>query len=76
MMVRTTYEILLSGPLPPELADEFADMAHAETPAETVLVTEAIDQSELEKLIARIRDLGLELRELRRAPDPEQPPEG
>ena len=65
---RTTYEIHLSGPLPPELADDFADLRRIDTPAETVLRTPRIDQQTLDELIARIRDLGLELRELRRAP--------
>lgn len=67
-MTPTTYEIRLRGRLPAGLADDFDDMGHVDTPAETVLLTAAIDQEELAELIGRIRDLGLELRELRRAP--------
>lgn len=66
-MSRTTYEIHLRGRLPADLADDFDDMAQVETPTETVLLTTAIDQKGLHELITRIRDLGLELRELRRA---------
>lgn len=70
-MTRTTYEIHLRGHLPPELRERFADVKKLEAPAETVLLTQAIDQRGLDDLIARLEGLGLELLELRRSAKPE-----
>lgn len=64
---RTTYEIHLRGHLPPELTGRFGDATELEAPAETVLVTQAIDQRGLDDLITRLEGLGLELLELRRS---------
>lgn len=62
-----TYEIHLKGHLPPELMGRFGDATEIEAPAETILLTQAIDQRGLDDLIARLEGLGLELLELRRS---------
>lgn len=61
----TTYEICVRGEAPPDLLAQLAEARQAHLPAETLLITERIDQDGLMALITRIRDLGLELRGLR-----------
>ncbi|MGZ4594027.1 MAG: hypothetical protein ACXV3C_09165 [Actinomycetes bacterium] len=68
-MTRVTYEIHLRGHLPPELVAGLGDATSIEAPAETVLLTQRIDQEGLHQLIGRLRDLGIELLELRRTPE-------
>lgn len=70
-MAPTTYEIHIKGHIPPGLVVELGDTVQVEAPAETVLLTEAIDQEGLHDLIARLQNLGLELLELRRTADVE-----
>lgn len=71
-MTGKTYEIHLRGEVPAVLTDALTDVTRVTAPDETVLVTAAIDQEGLDELIRRIRDLGLELRELRRMPGPRE----
>ncbi|MGH8970910.1 MAG: hypothetical protein ACRDV1_13280 [Actinomycetes bacterium] len=65
-MPRTTYEIHIEGHPPSRLVGELGATTQVDVPAETVLLTDAIDQEGLHALIARLESLGLELLELRR----------
>ena len=77
-MTHTTYEIRLSGQLAPDRTAFLGQAKRFDAPAETVLVTRPIDQTDLNELIARLRDFGIELLELRRTaegdPAKENPP--
>jgi hypothetical protein len=78
-MRQTTYEIHLRGELPPGLLEGLEDATCVEAGGETVLLTLDMDQASLHRLVTRLRDLGIELLELRRAavprprPRPESP---
>lgn len=65
-MTHTTYEIRVRGQLAPDLMACLGQAKRFDAPAETVLVTRPIDQTDLNELIARLRDFGIELLELRR----------
>ena len=65
-----TYEIRLRGPLPPEQLQDLDGATCQETGGETVLLTLDIDQQDLHRLVARLRDLGVELLELRQVTEP------
>jgi hypothetical protein len=73
----TTYEIRLRGQVPPAVLDELGGTTHLEVGGETLLLTLDIDQQSLHDLLARLRDLGIELLELRPAavPAPRSTPE-
>ena len=64
-MRQATYEIQLRGALPPELLASLAGATCAEACGETLLLTHDIDQESLHQLVGRLRDLGIELLELR-----------
>ena len=64
-MSEATYEIRLRGPLPPGELGDLAGASYQETGSETVLLTLDIDQQSLHALVTRLRDLGVELLELR-----------
>ena len=64
-MRQATYEIHLRGALPPELLASFAGATCTEAGGETLLLTLDIDQESLHQLVRRLRDLGIELLELR-----------
>lgn len=66
-MSKATYEIHLRGDLPPHLLDGLAGATWTEAAGETVLLTLDLDQESLHQLVARLRDLGIELLELRQA---------
>jgi hypothetical protein len=66
-MRQATYEIHLRGALPPELLASLAGATCTEASGETVLLTPDIDQESLHQLVGRLRDLGIELLELRQA---------
>ena len=76
-MRQTTYEIHLRGDLPPGLLEDFDGATLVEAGGETVLLTLDMDQASLHRLVTRLRDLGIELLELRRAavPSPRTKPE-
>jgi hypothetical protein len=76
-MRQTTYEIHLRGDLPPGLLEGFDGATLVEAGGETVLLTPDMDQASLHRLVTRLRDLGVELLELRRAavPSPGSRPE-
>lgn len=62
-----TYEIRVVGALGPAAREAFAGMAMEVEPTATVLLGE-LDQAALLALIDRVRELGLELIDVRRAP--------
>jgi hypothetical protein len=64
-MRQATYEIQLRGALPPELLACLAGATYTEACGETLLLTHDIDQESLHQLVRRLRDLGIELLELR-----------
>ena len=64
-MRQTTYEIQLRGALPPERLASLAGATCTEAGGETLLLTLDIDQESLHQLVGRLRDLGIELLELR-----------
>ena len=66
-MRHTTYEIHVRGDLPPALLAELDGATSREVDGETVLLTPDIDQESLHQLVTRLRDLGIELVEMRRA---------
>jgi hypothetical protein len=65
-MARDTYEIRVSGTLPPELLTQFGTLDVIAEPAETVLFGALSDQHALFDAIARIHDLGIQIIEVRR----------
>ncbi len=69
-MRQTTYEIRLRGALPPELLPSLPGATSTSAGGETLLLTPDLDQASLHQLVARLRDLGIELLELRKAPMP------
>lgn len=62
-----TYEIRLRGELPADPTPGLESATRREIAGETVLITDAIDQQALFEMVARLRDLGIDLVELRRA---------
>lgn len=66
-MRQATYEIHLRGAPPPELLASLAGATCTEAGGETVLLTLDIDQESLHQLVGQLRDLGVELLELRQA---------
>jgi hypothetical protein len=64
-MRQATYEIHLRGALPPELLASLRSATCTEAAGETLLLTLDIDQESLHQLVGRLRDLGIELLELR-----------
>ena len=66
-MLSRRYEIFIRGVVPADLLEEMAD-AHREVEAQTVLRGRVRDQAELQGLLRRLHNLGLELVELRQVP--------
>jgi hypothetical protein len=73
-MARTPYEIRVLGTLGPLLSEAFADLAVDVEPAATVLSGQ-LDQDQLHGVLDRVRALGLELLDVRQAPDPVDDPD-
>jgi hypothetical protein len=64
----TRYEIRLPYAFSPALEEAFPEMAAVQiTPDETLLIGELRDQAELQSLIVRLGDLGLDIAEVRQA---------
>lgn len=55
------FEIHVGGVVPPDRIDEVEHLTAAQVPAETVLTRVLPDQSALFGVLARLRELGLEL---------------
>ena len=68
-MAQVTYEVRVSGVIPPDVLPDLQGMAVTIEPPETVLHGPLPDQSAVVGLIARIHVLGLRLIEVRRLPD-------
>jgi hypothetical protein len=66
-MHHATYEIHVRGQLPPGLLSDLDGVTSREVGGETVLLWLDIDQDSLHRQVARLRDLGVELVEMRRA---------
>jgi hypothetical protein len=69
-MRQATYEIHLRGTLPSDLVSDLDGATCREVGGETTLLTLDVDQEALHELVARLRDLGIELLELRRVSGP------
>ncbi|MGX7679733.1 hypothetical protein ACSMXN_12660 [Jatrophihabitans sp. DSM 45814] len=67
-MAGMNYEIRVVGVLGPAARQAFADLATDVEPTATVL-TGDLDQARLHALFDRMRDLGIELIDVRRAPE-------
>ena len=68
-MRQATYEIHVQGPLSPGVLARLDGATSQEIGAETVLLTDEIDQESLHQLVARLGELGIELLEVRKATD-------
>lgn len=64
------YEIRLPYALSDNLAETFPELTAIQVaPASTMLIGELRDQADLQGVLARIADLGLDITEVRRAAD-------
>lgn len=68
-MARISYEIRVLGALGPAAREAFTDMAVEVEPTVTVLSGD-FDQSGLHAALDRVRALGLELVDVKQAPEP------
>lgn len=66
------YEIRVVGAIGPAAREAFRDMAIEVDPTTTVL-TAPLDQVDLHAVLERVRDLGLELVDVRHQPPPPHP---
>jgi len=64
-----TYEVRVAGKLGRSAREAFTDIIIEVEPASTILSAQ-LDQSGLHALLDRVRALGLELVDIRQAPDP------
>jgi hypothetical protein len=60
----TTYEMVIEGELSDRFGASFADMSIERRAGATILTGEIRDQAQLQGVIARVADLGLDLRSL------------
>jgi hypothetical protein len=65
----SSYEIRITGILPPEALLDFEDMTAAVEPVETVVHGPLPDQAALHGLLARLEMLGVQVLEVRRLRD-------
>ena len=68
-MAAQTWEVRVRGPVPAHVLAELNAAGLTEEPAQTIMRTEPLDQAALHGVLQRIRNLGLELLEIRSAPD-------
>ena len=68
-----TYQVRIAGEVPAELLQEVCDLAVTVEPPETVLYGSLPDQSALFGLITHLHGLGLQVIEVRRLAEAEQP---
>src|SRR3954470_8569333 len=64
----SAYEVRVSGPVEPETLLDLGVVARGHEGAQTVLYGQIKDESALFGLLTRLRDLGLEVMEVRRSP--------
>lgn len=72
-MPEATYQVRISGVVPPEVLAELRDLTVSVEPPETVLHGSLPDQSAVLGLISQIHGLGLRLIEVRRLPADDAP---
>jgi len=65
---RASYEIHLSGPLPPSLRIDFPAVLAAAAPAQTVLIRDVEKGTELDTLLDQLLFMGLVLSEVHECP--------
>ena len=70
-MAAQTWEVRIRGPIPSDVLAELGAAGLTEEPAQTIIRTEPLDQAGLHGVLQRLRNLGLELLEIRTGPDPE-----
>jgi len=70
-MASQTWEVRVRGPIPSAVLAELGAAGLTEEPAQTIMRTEPLDQAGLHGVLQRLRNLGLELLEIRMAPDTE-----
>ena len=70
-MAAQTWEVRVRGPIPSAVLAELGAADLTEEPAQTIMRTEPLDQAGLHGVLQRLRNLGLELLEIRTAPDTE-----
>jgi hypothetical protein len=70
-MAAQTWEVRVRGPIPSAILAELGAAGLTEEPAQTIMRTEPLDQAGLHGVLQRLRNLGLELLEIRTAPDTE-----
>jgi len=70
-MAAQSWEVLVRGPIPSDVLAELGAAGLTEEPAQTIMRTEPLDQAGLHGVLQRLRNLGLELLEIRTAPDTE-----
>ena len=69
-MTRHVYEINVHGQVSAGLLAELGACSRTVAPTETVLITSKLGPDQLHTVVSRIVDLGLDVRELRRLPQP------
>jgi hypothetical protein len=62
------YEINVQGAVSPGLLAELGATPFPPSPLETVITTSRLSPDQLQRIVARIADLGLDVLELRRLP--------
>jgi hypothetical protein len=67
--VTSSYEIRITGILPPEALLDFEDLTASVEPVETVVHGQLPDQAALHGLLARLEMLGVQVLEIRRLHD-------
>lgn len=72
-MTSREYEVRVAGPVPEAELAELPGLVVEVEPPETVLCGPVAGPAELEQLLARLQDLGLEVLEVRRLPGGQEP---
>ena len=72
-MTKHIYEINVHGRVSAGLLAELGAARPMVAPTETVLITSRLGPDQLHRIVARIADLGLDMRELRRLPQGSTP---
>jgi hypothetical protein len=67
--VTSSYEIRITGTLPPEALLDFKDLTASVEPVETVVHGQLPDQAALHGLLSRLELLGVQVLEIRRLHD-------
>jgi len=60
-----SWEVRVCGPVSPQILADFGAMSLTAEPPQTLLTTEPLDQAGLHGLLERLRNLGLDIVEIR-----------